>query len=69
MAKGKTIFDYFNDIFRDKTPWEDFDEIEKKNFNSYMTQRWLSMRMDYLPIINEIQIGYKIQKNGIVVSQ
>lgn len=54
-VKSKSIFDFLNDIFLKKTPWNDLDRTEQKDFNPYMTGRWISMSMDYLPVINYLQ--------------
>lgn len=54
--------------------WEDLDASEKREWSSYMINRFLSMSTDYLPIVNEVQsllIGlddrlvYEFWKNAI----
>lgn len=51
----KTIFDNINDIFYNKPNWETFTDSDKKKFNSYMLNRWISMNPDYISIINYLQ--------------
>lgn len=57
MAKyaGKTIFDFLEDIFSRKTNWDSFDQSERKEFSSYMINKWISMDKNYLPVINYLQ--------------
>ena len=51
----KSIFDYINDIFYNKPNWEEYSETEKKSFNSFMMNRWISMSPDYISVINYLQ--------------
>lgn len=51
----KSIFDNLNDIFYNKTPWEDYSETEKKRFSVYMANRFISMDFDLIEVINYLQ--------------
>lgn len=55
MEKSKTIFDFLNDITYHKIPWENQLESDRKRFQPYMLNRWLSMHPDYLDIVAEVQ--------------
>ena len=39
--------------------WEQLTEQERKAFSVYMINRFLSMSIDYLPIVNELQTHYE----------
>lgn len=53
--KERTIFDNINDVFYNKTSWEEYSETDKKKFNPFMMNRWISMNPDYIGIINYLQ--------------
>ena len=50
-----TIVEWINQILVYKTPWENFDESEQKTFSSYIVNRWLSMDMEFIEIVNFFQ--------------
>jgi len=52
---SKSIFEFISDIFEKKTPWADLTESDRKSFNTYMLNRWISMNPDYTEFINMIQ--------------
>jgi len=53
----KTLFDHINHITTDQSNnyWETLSDGDKKTFSSYMVNRFLSMKMDWVDIINEFQ--------------
>jgi len=53
--KAKTIFQHLSGIKEKKQSWESLSEMDKKSFSPFIINRWLSMNMDLLPIINELQ--------------
>lgn len=53
--KSKSIFDFLNCLFYTKTKWDDLSELDKKAFNPYMINRFISMDMDYVGIVNYLQ--------------
>lgn len=53
--KERTIFDNINDVFYTKTPWDEYTESDKKKFSPFMMNRWISMNLDYIDIINYLQ--------------
>lgn len=55
MKNGKTIFDLLNDMTFNKVKWSDQSDADKKSFQPYMVQRWLSMHPDYLDIVAYLQ--------------
>ena len=54
-VKAKTIFQHLSGIKEKKQSWESLSEMDKKSFSPFIINRWLSMNMDLLPIINELQ--------------
>ena len=55
MKKQATLFDHLNNISYSKKDWDTLSEMDKKSFSVYMVNRFLSMNMDYIDIVNEIQ--------------
>ena len=56
------IFDWLNEISYKKSPWSSFSEDENDNFNSYMINRFVSMKSNYIDLVNLIQ-KYTIPKS------
>ena len=50
-----TIFDWINEISYNKTPWSSFTEKDQESFNRYMINRFISMKEDYIDIVNLVQ--------------
>ena len=55
MKKPATIFDHLAYITWKKTPWNTLDEASQKSFSPYLINRWLSMNMDYIEIVDMFQ--------------
>lgn len=53
---AKHIFDHLKGITKDKTPWNSLSDGDKKSWDDYMITRWLSMNIEYLDFLNELQI-------------
>ena len=53
--KPATIFDFINGMTHEKRNWSDYTETDHKKFSPFIVNRWLSMRMDLIEIINELQ--------------
>lgn len=50
-----TIFDWLNEITGTKRPWNEFTDDAKESFNPYMINRFISMKRDYIDIVNIAQ--------------
>ena len=50
-----TIFDWINQILVHKKHWDDFTEDEQKKFSPFIINRWLSMDMDFIEVVNYFQ--------------
>ena len=53
--KAKTIFDHLSGITDKKVLWSSLSEADQKSFSPYLINRWLSMNMDFIEIVNELQ--------------
>lgn len=59
-----TIFDWLNEISYNKRPWSSFNNEDRESFNSYMINRFISMKGDYIDFVNTIQ-KYPISKEAL----
>ena len=55
MSKPATLFDHLSNITDKKTAWSKLSDEDKKAFTPYMINRWLSMNMDWVELVNELQ--------------
>jgi len=58
------LFDWLNEISYKKSPWSSFSKDDQDNFNSYMINRFISMKPDYIDLVNLIQ-KYTIPKTTL----
>jgi len=54
-TKPATIFDHLSYITEKKTPWDKLSEADQKSFSPYLINRWLSMNMDLIEIVDMFQ--------------
>jgi hypothetical protein len=50
-----TIFDWLNEITSSKRSWDEFTDGDKESFNPYMVSRFISMKREYIDIVNIAQ--------------
>ena len=61
-----TLFDWLNQILLYKKDWEEFEESEKKTFNTFMINRFLSMSSDFIDAVNICQeYTYKMEDKDV----
>ena len=62
MIKKKSLFDHINQITSIQNPnyWDDTSDEDKKSWSNYMIHRFLSMKMEWIELVNEIQ-KYNLQ--------
>ena len=55
--KRKGLFDHINQIKKTQNPkyWDNLSEEDKKTWSNYMIHRFLSMNMNLVDIVNELQ--------------
>ena len=53
----KTLFDHITHITQKQTKgyWNSLNETEKKQWSNYMIHRFLSMKMEWIDVVNEVQ--------------
>ena len=56
-VKRKNLFDHINAITSQQHPnyWDDISNEDKKSWSNYMVNRFLSMKMDWVELVNEVQ--------------
>ena len=62
MVKRKSLFDHINQITAVQNPnyWKELSDEYKKSWSNYMTHRFLSMKMEWVELVNELQ-KYNLQ--------
>ena len=69
---AKSLFDHIKQITDVQNPnyWDEISDEDKKSWSNYMVNRFLSMKMDWIDIVNEVQkydlepeIVYKLYTN------
>lgn len=53
--KPMSLFDHLSNVCEKKTDWNNLSDVDKKSFSSFMVNRFLSMNMDYVELVNEFQ--------------
>ena len=57
LVKKKSLFDHIKQITSIQSPnyWEEISDEDKKTWSNYMTHRFLSMKMEWVDLVNELQ--------------
>ena len=65
-VKKKSLFDHIKQITAVQNPkyWEEISDEDKKSWSNYMTHRFLSMKMDWIELVNELQ-KYNLKPNEL----
>ena len=53
--KTKTIFEHISGIKEKKVPWNTLSDMDKKTFSPFIVNRWLSMNLNLIELVNELQ--------------
>ena len=53
--KAKSLFDHLSGITDKKVSWESLSEVDRKSFSPYMVNRFLSMNINFIELVNEFQ--------------
>ena len=51
----KTPWEWTKEITEKKTAWENFDETSQKKFSGYMVNRFMSMKLELVNFVNDLQ--------------
>ena len=56
-VKKKSLFDHIKQITDVQNPnyWDEISDDDKKSWSNYMVNRFLSMKMDWVGFVNEVQ--------------
>ena len=56
-VKKKSLFDHIKQITDVQNPnyWDEISDDDKKSWSNYMVNRFLSMKMDWVEFVNEVQ--------------
>lgn len=52
---AKTIFEHLAGIKEKKVSWDTLTDADKKTFSPFLINRFLSMNMDYIEFVNDLQ--------------
>ena len=65
IAKRKSLFDHLNAIFTDQSVdyYDSLSVEDRKTYSIYMINRLISMNMDYIEMVNEIQKFWEVVKD------
>ena len=65
-VKKKSLFDHIKQITDVQNPnyWDDISDDDKKSWSNYMVNRFLSMKMDWVELVNEVQ-RYPLQPKDL----
>ena len=57
MVKKKGLFDHIKQItaVQNSNYWEEISDEDKKSWSNYMIHRFLSMKMEWVELVNELQ--------------
>jgi hypothetical protein len=50
-----SIFDHMSNLTDKKKPWNSISSADQKSFTPFIINRWLSMNMDFIEVVNELQ--------------
>ena len=60
-----TIVDWVNQVLVHKKPWDSFTESDKKTFNTFIINRWLSMDEEFIEIVNYLQKYWSLDSKEV----
>ena len=57
LVKRKSLFDHISQITAVQNPnyWKEISDEDKKSWSNYMTHRFLSMKVEWVELVNELQ--------------
>ena len=65
--KNKGLFDHIKQITNVQNPmyWDTLTESDKKTFSPYMVHRFLSMKSEWIEVVNEIQRYWELKPKNL----
>ena len=69
MVKKKSLFDHINQITTIQNPnyWDEISDEDKKSWSNYMVNRFLSMKPEWIDLVNEVGTPIFATASGLVV--
>jgi len=63
----KSLFDHIKQItnVQNTLYWDSLSDGDKKSWSNYMVHRFLSMKSEWLPVVNEIQKYWEIKPKNL----
>lgn len=53
--KPRSLFDHIKNLFTKESAWDEMSDTDKKNFSGYMINRFISMDMNFVEVVNYVQ--------------
>ena len=65
--KSKNLFDHIKQItdVQNQNYWDNITEGDKKSWNNYMVHRFLSMKPEWIEVVNEIQQYWELKPKSV----
>ena len=65
IVKKKGLFDHINAIttVQNQNYWEELSEENKKTYSTYMVNRFLSMKIEWIDFVNDVQKYWDVIKD------
>ena len=62
-----SLFDHIKQITNVQNPkyWDSLDEGDKKTWSNYMVHRFLSMKSDWIQVVNELQKYWELKPKSV----
>ncbi|MAR22144.1 MAG: hypothetical protein CMD25_09600 [Flavobacteriales bacterium] len=67
MSKVKGLFDHVKQITNVQSPtyWDTLSEGDKKTWSNYMIHRFLSMKSEWIQLVNEVQKYWELAPKNV----
>ena len=65
--KSKSLFDHIKQItdVQNQNYWDNITDADKKSWNNYMVHRFLSMKQEWIEVVNEIQRYWELKPKSV----
>lgn len=65
--KTKSLFDHIKQItdVQNQNYWDNITDADKKSWNNYMVHRFLSMKQEWIEVVNEIQRYWELKPKSV----
>ena len=65
--KTKTLFDHIKQItnVQNQLYWDNITDADKKTWSNYMVHRFLSMKAEWIEVVNEIQQYWELKPKTV----